>query len=54
MDGELMFFSSNNAIASALSNKDYSWIERLFNVMSKVCIALSIAFIIYSVSVING
>jgi len=50
-----MFFSSNNSIPSALNNKDYSLIEKSFNIGSKICILMSIILISYIVaSVING
>jgi hypothetical protein len=50
-----MFFSNRGStIPSKLDNKNYSWLEMAFNIGSKVCLAMSIFFIIYIVArVIN-
>lgn len=50
-----MFFSNGSSIPSSLSKKDYSSLEKLFSVTSKVFIVTSIILIGYIVkSVING
>jgi len=50
-----MLFSSNNSIPSVLNQKDYSLLEKSFNIGSKICILMSVILIAYiTARVING